>query len=556
MPVLPEALAPWTDALAALAPDVAVALGPLVKGLDRLIADREPAPARHGVMDGFDGLSSRGHPERLLASEWLLADEAPLEFLRRAAERELLHLAPAVRTTRDWGRVAVLTDTGPGQAGAGRLVQLAALIVLHRRAADRGAELAVGLMGGREPGGWITGDLRSLLGRWLKSRRTAEPAASEAAEWSARADDADEVWLLTGTRLAAALPGRRRVMSVRESAWAETGAVRVEVAVNGGRVELPLPPAPVALRVLRAEGFAPRAQKAANAEPGVPSTLRHPFFPSASRRLLARGAGPGELVSVQIPSLPGERVRPRLHRFSGQVLAASFLGRRLVALVDDGGTVSIEIVGKGFREGFTKKELQLALGMASADAGLDPLFMHSGDLLWPSDHGLWRMDHSGWRQDGRITQLTAASSHRFDPPHYVCVRDADKLICLGGRILEVPKEQLVVIGAGLCATSSDGERWTVDGRGIRIQPGDTVLGLVADPWRVPALVTLTAGGVLVRVTRAGQNTVTRPMWSGLAAPPRIHPSQPLIVGRRDDGTVVVGDVLTGEVLFRMSGAAS
>src|SRR5262249_35924750 len=156
---------------------------PLIRGLDRLVAEREPVTAREGVMDGFEGLARRGHPELLLASEWLLADEAPMEFLRRAGEGGLLHLAPALRTTRDRGRGAVIAGLGPGQAGAGRLVQFAALIVLHRRALVRGSELAVGLLGATRPGEWQTGELRPMLGRWLRARQPTEPQAAEVAKW-------------------------------------------------------------------------------------------------------------------------------------------------------------------------------------------------------------------------------------------------------------------------------------------------------------------------------------------------------------------------------------
>jgi hypothetical protein len=69
----------------------------------------------------------------MVIGEWLLADELPDEFLRRAAAGELLYLGTAHRHDPPHGVVRVLVDTGPDQLGAGRLVQLAALIVVHRR---------------------------------------------------------------------------------------------------------------------------------------------------------------------------------------------------------------------------------------------------------------------------------------------------------------------------------------------------------------------------------------------------------------------------------------
>ncbi|WP_200948341.1 hypothetical protein, partial [Kitasatospora sp. Root107] len=132
---LPAALAPWATALSAISPELAVALGPLLRRLDALVGEREPVADVHGDPDGLGGLSRSGRPDQLLPSEWLLADEYPEEFLRRLVDGELLHLAPEFNKPTVRGRMVALVDAGPTQAGAGRLVQLAALLVLHRRAA-------------------------------------------------------------------------------------------------------------------------------------------------------------------------------------------------------------------------------------------------------------------------------------------------------------------------------------------------------------------------------------------------------------------------------------
>ncbi|MEV7028542.1 hypothetical protein, partial [Kitasatospora sp. NPDC093558] len=135
---LPAPPAGWEATLDALSPQLAHALTPLLRRLDSLIGGHENATGLLGVPEGHGGLSRTGRPDQLLPSEWLLAEEAPDEFLRRYADRELLHLAPESTADAGRGRVVVLVDAGPAQAGAGRLVQLAVLLVLHRRAAVRG----------------------------------------------------------------------------------------------------------------------------------------------------------------------------------------------------------------------------------------------------------------------------------------------------------------------------------------------------------------------------------------------------------------------------------
>jgi hypothetical protein len=341
---LAPALAPWASGLSALTPELAVMLGPLVRRLDDMISAHDPGTGEAGPLDGYEGLAWRGPPERLLASEWLLADELPLEFLRRAASGELLYLAPAHRRDRGRGRVVVLVDAGPAQLGAARLVQLAALVVLHRRAAARQSELAVGVLGD-EAGRWRTGELADLLRGWLTARRDREPEPEEVGRWTEPLDDPDEAWLLTGPRLASLLPRRRRVLISQECAWGAEGVTAVRVVLAATRVELPLPQRNLAVRALRGAGFL----RAGPAVAGVRRTagLRHPTFPSAERRLLARGDGDDQIVSVAVPAAAGAPAgRPRWHRFPGPVLAASSLGRRLVALVARDHQVCVHVVGK------------------------------------------------------------------------------------------------------------------------------------------------------------------------------------------------------------------
>ncbi len=64
---LPNALAPWAEALEVLDAEVAIALGPIIARLDQLIdSARFWVLASEGELDGYAGISRRGGPERLL----------------------------------------------------------------------------------------------------------------------------------------------------------------------------------------------------------------------------------------------------------------------------------------------------------------------------------------------------------------------------------------------------------------------------------------------------------------------------------------------------------
>lgn len=107
---------------------------------------REARDAYQGEPDGYDGISRRGHYERLLLSEWLLADLEPIEFLRRASEGE--HNFHSLRKQDPVGGRAslLLFDVGPDQRGAPRLAHLAFAIAFQLRAQRAHAELLWGLL--------------------------------------------------------------------------------------------------------------------------------------------------------------------------------------------------------------------------------------------------------------------------------------------------------------------------------------------------------------------------------------------------------------------------
>ncbi|UVM30833.1 hypothetical protein [Pseudomonas sp. B21-019] len=144
---LPESLHPWRQWLEWFVPeqlplfaDLLGRLNPMLGPLRGLQQGGVPEP------DGLGDLQRHGPYERLLSSEWLLADEVPDEFMRRAAVGEHMFLAPQYRAHQANRLIVVLLDAGPLQLGAARLVHLALLMLLARRAQEAGAELRWGIL--------------------------------------------------------------------------------------------------------------------------------------------------------------------------------------------------------------------------------------------------------------------------------------------------------------------------------------------------------------------------------------------------------------------------
>jgi hypothetical protein len=541
---LPTALVPWADGLSVLEPELAMALGPLVRQLDQLVSRQNPGLGNHGPLDGYSGIFRRGDPTRILMSEWALAEEYPLEFLRRATAAELLYLAPAYQQDQSRGRVAVLLDTGPDQLGPGRLVQLAAMIVLNRRATARRSELTIGIVG--EPAGqWRTGDIETLLRGWLLARASTHPDATVIDNWLETADHADEVWVIGGPRLARAAPGRRRMLASRECAWDETGATAVEVRLDGQRLELALPRHQLSIRALRGAAFRSAGSNSITTRDGL--QLRFPALPAAPLRLLARGEGDSTLVSVPL-HLDGRPGRPRRYKFSGPVVAATFVGTRTVAVVAVDGVLRVEVVGKPLaqvdRVSVSLSDLNLdPAALERATETLRPLFFHLGGVIFDTGDGWVELPADGNAPPRSVVAISPGALP--DQPRVVW-RYNDRTYVDNAP---VPGNPFVVLGPnGLWASTQDGIHWELPSPPLIIatEPGERVLGVrIVDD--VPALVTVSAAGLIVRL-RWPTTTRTLTRWSGAGRPPALHPVHGLLAAQREDGRVEIGELSTGTVL--------
>jgi hypothetical protein len=555
---LPAGIEPWGEALAALTPALAGGLLPMIRALDDLIHRRDAGSGSAGPFDGYDGLATRGTPERILISEWMLAEEAPLEFMRRASQNELLHLAPSFRRPQPRGRVVVLLDNGPEQLGTPRLAQLAALIVLHRRAASRGAGIVIAALGD-EADAWIDGDIGRQLRTWRIRRSHAQPDLVTVERRHEQLEDDDEVWIISGPSLAACMVGHPRVMCIAEGAWAASGVTELHVDIDGDVVELALPSRELSVRALRGSAF--RFREALSTADNVGS-IRNPVFNSAARQLLMRGDGDRELLSVTVSDgQPGTRGRIRRHQFPGPVLAAAYLGRRLVALTLESEQIKARVVGKPLgrvdRLSVSAEQLGTNDSDIRADAwgGLPPLYFTTGGLIAQFLGTWWKL---GERSCEQLRARAVGPGQSVDTPRIAMV--SARGVWLDGAFLPGADDVgRVLLGhGGWCGISDDGVYWRIC-RGsesaptIAVGDGAEVLALVVEGDE-PKLVTISVGGLVVRlVGHASVRTLTS--WSGGPGRPSVHPTLPLIAVDRGQEVIEIGNLLSGDVLQVVRGDA-
>ncbi len=120
----------WWDDLDFFAPDVRRDLGRLFLQLERAFSSLASRPQR-GEPAGWSGLTRRGSWDRLVHSDWAVAEVAPEEFVRRAGEGELSFWETAQQAEARQDLLWCWLDVGPDQLGACRLVQLALMFYLQ-----------------------------------------------------------------------------------------------------------------------------------------------------------------------------------------------------------------------------------------------------------------------------------------------------------------------------------------------------------------------------------------------------------------------------------------
>jgi hypothetical protein len=340
---LPDALHPWREWLSWFEPDLATQLGPLLQRLHPLLGPfkghnvgGEPEP------EGLDDLRTRGAYEHLLASEWLLAEDMPDEFLRRAASGEHIFLAPRPRARRADRSVIALFDTGPLQLGAPRLAHLAIWILLARRALQAQGEFRWGAL--QSPGELFEARTAANLKTLLHRRSFALPDAASLASWSTALDRqqaSGERWVigpsLIQSDLRAALSFTHRVCLQNDLDCTALEVSLFERGIERG-VRLPLPEARSAAPLLRGVFSREASPEHHTSDARAVALKRPPVIAFDGTRVgVALRDEPAALVFPVPRSTQDKPGAPRYHRWSAgyDALAMSFIGKRMGVLLSD-----------------------------------------------------------------------------------------------------------------------------------------------------------------------------------------------------------------------------
>jgi hypothetical protein len=341
----------WAEVLSVLAPDVATSVGPWAKMFASVLGPlRTQTVEGTGDPDGYNGVTRRGPYERLLLSEWLLADEFPEEFVRKAAMREhMFH--QWVRRERAMSKTSVvLFDAGPYQLGTPRLAHLALLFTLARRAQKANARFAWGVLQ-QPPHGDVSnlrlGVTEKNINQLMDARQALPPSESDILSWNdfeARSQEWNDVWVVgsyeTVTRWSVARGYRVRATggtaAVRETTDLSVASLTVTVRqrTQSQDITLTLPNQQVCTRLLRSSIQRTQTRVPDFTTRSDLNPLSAAVISSCGGRVAVRVAR-NHVMLLGVPnSLRAGTPRPRKFspQYSEKILAVSWYRKTLVVL--------------------------------------------------------------------------------------------------------------------------------------------------------------------------------------------------------------------------------
>lgn len=345
---LPPALAPWAGYLKIFPDEVSLSLGPIIQRVAMVIGPSQPRlHEKVGEPDGFDGLNRRGTYERLLLSEWMLADELEDEFMRRAVMGEHLFLNRAHSSPVGTRSSLALFDTGPSQVGSPRIAHIAALIVLANRADSAHSSFSWGVLQQPETPACREVNAANIMAL-LAARNHTEVSDTHVAAWEeqlATWNGLDDVWLIGGNRLSR-IQTEKRSSRLYVEDLLEPDKRELKLSCTGAsgslsEVTLELPKNSISTRLLR-DPFAaavPEIQKTSSIYTGSPL-----LFDMTGTKLFTRTAKWG-VTAFNVPNSPRAGAgRPRSYhtRKWQTVCAVGRVGRAIALLSPDDRFVHLE----------------------------------------------------------------------------------------------------------------------------------------------------------------------------------------------------------------------
>ena len=379
---LPASLQPWATILQAFPPEISLILGEYAREIAPFFGALNADDAESGEPNGYDGVARRGIYERLLLSEFALADEFPDEFVRRAAMGEHLFLNLAKQTLGSKRATIAVFDAGALQLGTARIAHLAILIVLARRAQSAGAKFLWGVFHERKQL-IISDDTVASIQILLESRTASAVSQDDLTEWRERLSDVpdkSDVWLI-GSESLARFAETKDFSGVFVDEVLELDKSELTLKIKGAsriekQITLQLPAANLCTRLLRNPFETAKTFQFSEKQLG--GAITNLFFDQKGARLFAK-LDSKAVLSFPIQNTVGaDKIYPSVYRPNGseKFVAAGSLRKAIAVLsIHDHQTLRLNYRKNGFalKEGLYGVD-KAEFGAPEDEAGLLQMF--------------------------------------------------------------------------------------------------------------------------------------------------------------------------------------
>lgn len=340
---LAREFAAWEEQLQRFPEELALGLAPMLRQLWAAIGNESTHHDCSGAPDGISGVAQRGRHEQMLVSQWLLATEVPMEFLRRAAMQELLFLQSATRERASSKRCILIFDAGPSQLGAPRLVHLAMLLVLERRVRRARALLQWSTL--QDPSILHSSCEPSDIEALLQSRSAREPTHADVMALLQRLGQltrTDELIWVGGRQLcqlAAQVGGQR--LQVDDPLARENNelVVLLQSSHRTREVALKLPSPDVRTKLIRRPFPDQRPSP-----PTIRAESEDLYFSADGNRVLVRT---GNTISAYLP-VHAANYQPKIFKASSEasIVGCGWHDKSIMALCQRDGGLTLDWAGK------------------------------------------------------------------------------------------------------------------------------------------------------------------------------------------------------------------
>jgi hypothetical protein len=290
-------------------------------------------------LSGLGDLKKRGSYDHLLTSEWLIAEEEPDEFIRRAVSYEHLFFTPMQEKSKANGVIIALFDCGILQLGVSRLVHLILMLLLEIRSHNHQSQFYWGIIQNRPNLRLFKdiGDLKCLLNKRTTTLATDKMYRHWANYFEQSEQLYDECWLI-GANPPFTTFSTHQVNIERLIKSPEKLSVTINSKIMSKHCCLSLP-APIFCEKMLAGQFASNSDYAEIIQQSVvPINIGfNPIISANGKCILTLNLDSTMAYCINITGIhsPKKNCRIQYHHLSGSVLGMDLKGKRIVALLHD-----------------------------------------------------------------------------------------------------------------------------------------------------------------------------------------------------------------------------